>query len=161
MSDVITTVEDRSYELVDLSVVSGVVRQLGVVFPGSTRYREAVTNLRYPHFFVWQIRQGFERERVDKWKIHYLVNIRYRQASQPELVTDLQENLDRVGLAMLNGLEYIYWNDMPVRIERAYYEKVDGVLQFFCEVNVIGTKPVEEYPLMETLEDVKIFLKEE
>lgn len=155
---------EQPYELAATSVTSSLVIQLGEIFPGVKRYREAVPaqSLVYPHFFVHQLTVDSQKERTNYWIVNYFVNIRYHVAPDPTIVTGglLQQQLDDVSIRLMADLEYIYFDDIPVRVMNPRTEKVDGVLHFFCNISVMATKPVEIGPMQEKL-DINILLEED
>jgi len=142
------------YELTATSVTSGLVIALGEAFPGVMRYRETapVQLLAYPHFFVNQLTLDIQPERRNHWMVSYFVTIRYHVAADPSSVNLLQQQLDDISIRLLSDLEYITWNGMPVELKNRRTEKVDGNLFFFCNVNVLATKPIGPEPLQESLE---------
>lgn len=142
------------YEIVALSVVSSLGRQIMLAFPGVPWHRESISVnlLTFPNFFINQLTLDAQPERHNHWWINYLGTIRYRHIDDPGLSWDLQEQLDRVSLTMMDKLTDIYWNDIPVMIRNPRTEKVDGVLHYFCNITVMATKPIEEVAKMMTLE---------
>ncbi|MDR2560073.1 MAG: hypothetical protein LBC86_11125 [Oscillospiraceae bacterium] len=129
-----------AYEIVGESVKSALGQQIMRVFPGVTWYKEQITNLRFPHFFVLQLALQSDEERKGYWWMQYLVNIRYRHVSDPTTMSTIQEALDGVALKMLTEFNTIMWDNIPVRIINPRYEKIDGVLQYFCNIRVQITK---------------------
>lgn len=145
-----------AYELSAISVTSGLVIELGKIFP-YTRYREVVPaqRIEYPHFFVNQLTVSATTERRNHWIIEYLANIRYHVAADPASVSgSLQQRLDDVSIKLLSELDYIYWDGIPVRIKNPRTEKVDGVLHHFCNISVMANKPVEHDPLQGQFETI-------
>lgn len=145
------------YEVVGLSIISGFGAEIMRAFPGITWYREQVPlpQLRYPHFFIHQVSLETTEERKNHWWLRYLINVRYRIAEEPFAVTNLQEQLDTVGLQMLSEINRIstpIWGDISVRLDNTRFEKVDGVLQYFCNVNLQVTEEQEEAIKQQSLE---------
>ena len=64
-----------SYEIVGESVKSAMSIKLGQIFPDITRYKEAITTLKYPHFFIYQI----SMETIAQEKNRYILFVRQPQ----------------------------------------------------------------------------------
>lgn len=144
-----------AYELIATSVTSGLVIQLGEIFPGVTRYRETIPSqlITYPHLFVQQLTLDTQRERRDHWIVNYLANIRYHVAEDPSSVTgSLQEQLDNASIKLISELDHIEWDGMRINITSPRTEKVDGVLYYFCNVSVMAKKERALDPYQDTLE---------
>lgn len=143
-----------AYELISTSVTSGLIIELGKIFPGITRYREVVLAqlLKYPHFYVNQLTMSAVTERRNYWIVDYLANIRYHVAAHPETVTgSLQGSLDDISVKLLSELDHIYFGDNMVRLIGCRTEKVDGVLFFFCNISVMASKLPDPDPMQENL----------
>ena len=144
------------YEVIGECIKSATAIKLGEIFGTSIkRYKENITNLQYPHFFIYQVSLNIAPDTKNKWNLNYLMNIRYRYVADVSTVNDLEQELDRVGLQLLAEFDSIMLERL-VRVTNCRYEKADGVLQFFFNVNVRVTKPVQETIKMNELE-----LKEE
>lgn len=145
------------YEIVALSVVSSLGRQIMLAFPGVPWHREtiSVNLLSFPNFFIQQLTLDTQPERRNHWWLNYLATIRYRHIDDPALAWDLQENLDRVSLTLMDKLTDIFWDDIPVVIRNPRTEKVDGVLHYFCNITVMAKKSVEEFAKMMKLEIIR------
>ena len=143
------------YEIIANSVTSGLVIELGRIFPNVTRYREVVPAqfLVYPHFFVNQLTLDIAPERRNHWRLSYLATIRHHVAADPASVSgSLQQQLDDIGIQLMAELESIAWDGMPINLTGRRVEKVDGNLHFFCNITVMATKPIELDPVQENLE---------
>ena len=57
-------------------------------------------------------------------------------ASDPSTDLRLEQKLDEMALKLMAGLNIIECNDVKIRIEDKNYEKTEGVLHFFCKVNL-------------------------
>lgn len=99
-------------------------------------YKEAVTSPKYPHFFVHQVLLADEERRKNHHILTYSFDLRYRVASDPSTDLRLEQKLDEMALKLMAGLNIIECNDVKIRIEDKNYEKTDGVLHFFCKVNL-------------------------
>lgn len=99
-------------------------------------YKEAVTVPLYPHFFVHQVSLADKEQRKNHHILTYSFDLRYRVASDPSTDLRLEQKLDEMALKLMAGLNIIECNDVKIRIEDKNYEKPDGVLHFFCKVNL-------------------------
>ena len=99
-------------------------------------YKEAVTVPLYPHFFVHLVSVTDEEQRKNHHILTYSFDLRYRVASDPSTDLRLEQKLDEMALKLMAGLNIIECNDVKIRIEDKNYEKQDGVLHFFCKVNL-------------------------
>ena len=139
------------YEIVGESIKSAISIKLGEIFgQDAIRYKEQVTNVKYPNFFINQVSVTPTARGRDRWEIDYLINIRYRYSEDTSTVTNLEQKLDEVGLALCTQLTEINL-ELPVKTYNRSYEKVDGICQFFCNVKIFATT-VEEFVKMQKLE---------
>jgi hypothetical protein len=99
-------------------------------------YKEAVTVPLYPHFFVHLVSVTDEEQRKNHHILTYSFDLRYRVASDPSTDLRLEQKLDEMALKLMAGLNIIECNDVKIRIEDKNYEKTEGVLHFFCKVNL-------------------------
>lgn len=99
-------------------------------------YKEAVTVPLYPHFFVHLVSVTDEEQRKNHHILTYSFDLRYRVASDPSTDLRLEQKLDEMALKLMVGLNIIECNDVKIRIEDKNYEKTEGVLHFFCKVNL-------------------------
>ena len=136
-------------------VKQAITQRLLELFPGIAVYKEAKTNVIYPHFFVYQINLSNEEERKDYFLLHYSMEIRYRVASDSSTDLKLEQNLDGMGLKLLQGFNIIDFEDEKVRCKEKSIEKVDGVLHFFFTIDIL-TKYVSDE---ETIKQNKLNLE--
>lgn len=146
------------YEIIGESVKDAVIRELVRLFPNPPYfvYSETISpvNLRFPHFFVFQLSVNAEEERKDYWWIDYLINIRYRHVDNPQIFgTNIEKALDDVSFELMSGLDTINWfgTRHKVKMSRAN-EKIDGVLQCFYNVRIHAQRPKEEVALQMSLQ---------
>ena len=121
-------------------------------FPGTSVYKEAVTTPNYPHFFIHLISGSDNEERKNHHILNHSFDLRYRVASDPSTDLKLEQKLDAVARKLFAGLNIIDCNDVKIRIENKHYEKTDGVLHFFCEVNMkalLEEEPQEKFKDLE------------
>ena len=148
------------YEIIGETVKSATSIKLGQIFGATTkRYKEAVTNVQYPNFFIYVVTQNITPDTKNRWNIDYLVNIRYRYVEDIETVSDLQQQLDAIGFRLLTEFTEIQL-ERPKKLTNARYEKADGVLQFFFNVRVRVSRELTEEQKMRYLSLYKQ-LKEE
>lgn len=119
-------------------VKQAITQRLLELFPDIAVYKEAKTNIVYPHFFVYQINVSSEEERKDYFLLHYSMEIRYRVASDSSTDLKLEQNLDNVSLKLLQGFNIIDFEDEKVRCKEKSVEKVDGVLHFFFTIDILA-----------------------
>lgn len=146
-----------AYNIIGESIKSATSIKLGEIFGKETiRYKEDVSNLDYPHFFINQVTLTSEDAGLKgRIRLDYLLNIRYRYVADVETITNLQQKLDEVGLKLNTEFTEIMLGK-PVKTYNRNYEKSDGVLQFFCNITVYAKPETEEEPKFKNLE-----LKEE
>ena len=118
-------------------VKQAIVERLLKLFPNVAVYKEAKTNIVYPHFFVYQITLSSEEERKDYHLLSYSMEIRYRVASDSSTDLKLEQNLDNMGLKLLQGFNIIDFEEEKIRCKDKRYEKVDGVLHFFFTIDIL------------------------
>ena len=150
-----------SYEIVGETIKSATSIKLGQIFDNPKRYKENITNQQYPNFHIIQVLltptpKGVGNKRVE---LDYLVNIQYRVAENTETISNLQQQLDAVGLKLTTELTELDL-ERPTKIYNSYYEKADGVLQFFFNIKVFAIPQQEDTQKMKIL-DQEIIIKEE
>lgn len=119
-------------------VKQAITQRLLELFPEIAVYKEAKTNIVYPHFFVYQIGISDEEERKDYHILSYSMEVRYRVASDPSTDLKIEQNLDSMSLRLLQDFNIIQFEDEKVRCKKKTTEKVDGVLHFFFSVDILG-----------------------
>ena len=165
-----------AYEIVGETIKSATSIKIGEIFKVATgqvddkgnpiytypkRYKENVTKQTYPNFHIIQVLltptpKGIGNGRV---QLEYLVNVQYRVAENTETISNLQQRLDEVGLKLCAELTELDL-ERPTKIYNSYYEKADGVLQFFFNIKVFAIPQKPEEQKMRILEQ-EINLKEE
>lgn len=148
-------------ELRSTTVTDAIIKKLLELFPGIAIYEEAISNLRYPHFFIFKLTTDTEEDNFNRYYVNYFINIRYRVAPQPDFVTNLQKQLDAVGLELLSELELVELDGLYYRIQEPRIEKVDGMLQYYCNVSVRTKKDLPQDPLQGSLKTEINIKKEE
>lgn len=141
-----------AYEIIGETIKSATSLKLGQIFDNPKRYKESVTNPVYPNFFINQVNLTITPAGRERVKLDYLMNIRYRVAEDTQTITNLQQQLDEVGLKLCAELLTLDL-ERPTKTRNRNYEKDDGVLQFFFEITVFAIPQTEE---KEKLNDYKL-----
>lgn len=125
-------------ELTGENVKQAIIQQLLKIFPSVKVYKEAITTPQYPHFFVYQISVVDTEERKKYHLMSYAMDVRYRV--KPDSSTDLklEQNLDDMGMKLLQNFNIIDFADEKIRVKEKNTEKVDGVLHFTFNVDILG-----------------------
>ena len=123
-------------ELKSEEIKNALIARLLELSPNTAVYRKAVTVPKYPHFFIHLISVSDEEDRKNYHLLTYSFDLRYRVASDSSTDLRLEQDLDAMALRLFSGLNIIDCTDVKVRIEDKNYEKTDGVLHFFCKVNM-------------------------
>lgn len=127
-----------AYEILGETIKSATSIKLGQIFGSNTiRYKESVVNVKYPHFFISQPSLEITPAGKTRLKLDYLINIRYRIASDVSTVTNVQQQLDAIGTKLCYELLDLPL-ELPTKTRNRYYEKDDGVLQFFFNITVFA-----------------------
>ena len=127
-------------------VKQAVVERLLEAFPDIAVYKEAKTNVVYPHFFVHQINLIDEGERMNHHILYYSMEIRYRTAADSSTDLKLQQNLDTMGLKLSENFNIMDFESSKVRCIDKSTEKSDGVLLFYFGVRIPAIEvSYEEY----------------
>ena len=139
------------YKVIGESIKSATSIKLGEIFGNVKRYKETVTNIQYPNFFIYQVSANINPDTKNRWQIDYLMNIRYRYVKDVATVTNLEETLDNIGLQLMAQFTDITLNRI-VKVKNARYEKADGVLQFFFNITIRIMRELTEGQKMQLLE---------
>lgn len=140
-----------SYEIIGETIKSATSIKLGEIFDNTiTRYKEEVTNPKYPNFFIEQLNMNIREDTKDRWMIDYLMTIRYRYVKDITTVTNLNQKLDEIGLKLCTELTELQL-EKPVKVKNSRYEKDEGVLHFFYNVTVQVKRQTEELIKQEKL----------
>lgn len=167
-----------SYTILSETIKSAISIKLGDIFKVPTgqvdqqgnptytypyRYKETVTNPRYPNFYIVQVNlsqrpNGLQGSRVlanetlvKRMQLDYLCNVQYRYAEDTELVSSIKQKLDEVGFKLnteFNTLDL----ELPVNIYNKNYEKVDNIGQFTFNVTIFAKSEEEIKQVMEKLQ---------
>lgn len=131
------------YTVVGESIKSGLGQELKKLFPNINWYKEQITKVSFPHFFIYQLTLNKVEERKNYYWLSYFITIRYRVSSEPTTISTLQQQLDETSLKLLLELDTIKLftnidtiDDYPVKLTDTRTEKIDGILHYFCNVKI-------------------------
>lgn len=150
------------YQIIGETIKSATSIKLGQIFNNPKRYKENITNPVYPNFWIKQINQNITPMGIGTKRIQldYLMNIQYRIAENTELITNLQQQLDEVGLKLCTEFTELDL-ELPTKVKNAYYEKEEGILHFFFNITVFAIPETDEDEKMKKLELNEYINKEE
>lgn len=140
-----------AYEIIGETIKSATSLKLGQIFEGVTRYKEAVVNVKFPHFFIKEVSLDVTHKGKDRLQLDYLMNIRYRIAEDLSVVTNVNQQLDEVGLKLCTQLTELDL-ELPTKTKNRTYEKDDGVLQFFFNITIFAKPETEDEEKFKDLE---------
>jgi len=141
-----------AYEIIGETIKSATSIKLGQLFGTDViRYKEPVVNVRYPHFFINEVNLDVTHKGKNRLQLDYLMNIRYRIASDLGNVTNINQQLDEVGLKLCSQLTELDL-ELPTKTKNRTYSKDDGVLQFFFNITVFATPDIPEDEKFKELE---------
>ena len=163
-----------AYEIIGESIKSATSIKIGEIFKvpktvnGVTtytspkRYKEHITKQTYPNFHIIQpslivMPKGIGTGRI---QLDYVINVQYRVAENTESITNLQQQLDEVGLKLLTELTELNL-ELPVKTYNRNYEKIDGVGQFTFYVTVFATPEPQETVKFKDLDLTENIIEEE
>ena len=126
----------KEMELHSEDVKEAIIKRLLEIAPDVEVYKEAVTNPKYPHFFVHQINVTDEEERKDYHLLLYSMDIRYRTVSDPSTDLRLNQNLAEMGMKLLTNFNIIDFDESKIKCEDKSLEIEEGVLHFFTTLTV-------------------------
>lgn len=127
----------KEMELHSEDIKESITKRLLEIAPDVQVYKEAVTNPKYPHFFIHQISVSDEEERKDYHLLTYSMDIRYRTVSDPSTDLKLNQNLSSMGLKLLTNFNIIDFNESKIRCNDKSIEVQDGVLHFFTSLTTL------------------------
>ena len=149
------------YEIIGETIKSATSIKLGQIFDNPKRYKENVTNPQYPSFWIVQVNVNITPAGRKRIRLDYLMNIQYRVAENTESITNLQQQLDAVGLKLCTELTELDL-ELPTKTYNRYYEKADGVCQMFFNITVYANPETEEETKMQVLDlDENLYIEEE
>ena len=148
------------YEIIGETIKSATSIKLGEIFDNPKRYKENITNPQYPNFSIIQVNTNITPAGRTRLQLDYLMNIQYRVAENTESITNLQQQLDAVGLKLCAELTELDL-ELPTKTYNRYYEKVDGVCQMFFNITVYAYPETKEETKMQILDTKSSLIIEE
>lgn len=124
-------------EVTGNTIRNAVISKLLEVFPDVYVYDESRTDVKYPHFFVYQISLLCNRERKDYNLLTYSIDVRYRSKADPTLNLELQQELDTIGIELLHNFNIIECGEDKIRCSEKNIEKEDGILHFYFNIVIL------------------------
>lgn len=140
-------------------VKQAIVERLLQVFPNVAVYKEATTNVDYPHFFVYQINLIDSEERKDYHLLYYSMEVRYRVAPDASTDLTLQRDLDNIALKLSQSFNIIDLEDEKVRCIDKSIGKNNGVLQFYFTIRIMVKEVSDEQYVKQNELNVQIDLQ--
>ena len=140
-----------SYEIIGETIKSATSIKLGQIFNNPKRYKENITKQEYPNFHIKQITINITPAGRTRMQLDYLMTIQYRVAENTETITNLQQQLDAVGLKLCTELTELDL-ERPTKTKNRYYEKEDGVVHFFFNITVYTIPDTEDKIRMRNLD---------
>ena len=119
------------------TIKNAIARELSILYPDIAVYKEEQTTpFDFPHFFILQLNVASTEDRKDRYFITYIMNLRYRQVADVELEPRIEQELDSMGVDLITNFVKVTIDNKPYKLKERYYEKVDKVLHFSCQVKV-------------------------
>lgn len=128
----------KEMELHSEDVKEAIIKRLLEIAPDVEVYKEATTNVKYPHFFVHQINVTDEEERKDYHLLSYSMDIRYRTVSDPSTDLRLNQNLAEMRMKLLVNFNTIDFEDSKIKCKDKSVENENGVLHFFTTLQILA-----------------------
>lgn len=159
-----------AYEIVGETIKSAISVKLGKLFDNPYRYKENITKQKYPNFHIVQVEMNVTpkglsttsalNSKRNRIQLDYLMNIQYRIAEDTETISNLQQQLDDIGIKLLTNFTELDL-ERPTKVKDAYYEKADGILQFFFNITVFALPVLDDEIVMNALDSDVELNKEE
>jgi len=146
-------------ELTGENVKEAVVQRLFDIFPDIKFYKESTTNPIYPHFFIYQISVADSEERKNYHLMSYAMEVRYRVKPDSSTDSKLELNLDDMGMKLLQNFNIIDFDDEKIRVKEKNIEKVDGVLHFTFNIDILAKVIPDEKSVKQNKMEVVIYGK--
>lgn len=149
-----------SIKLGDIFKIASTNQQGQTIYTYPKRYKENVTKPSYPSFWIIEVNLAIKNtntdnksvlnKQINRVQLDYLMNIQYRVAENTESITNLQQQLDSVGLQLMANFNELDL-ELPVKVYNKNFEKADGVGQFTFNVSVFAKPEAEQQQTMEDL----------
>lgn len=148
------------YEILGETIKSATSLKLGQIFNNPKRYKENITKQEFPNFHIIQVNVNITPAGRTRLQLDYLMNIQYRVAENTESITNLQQQLDAIGLKLCAELTELDL-ELPTKTYNRYYEKVDGVCQMFFNITVYAYPETKDETKMQILDTKSSLIIEE
>lgn len=139
------------YQIIGESIKSATSIKLGQIFNNPRRYKENITKPTYPNFSINQINLEVTPKGKTRLQLDYLMTIQYRVAQNTEEISNLQQQLDEIGLILTTELTELDL-ERPTKTFNRDYNKDEGVLHFFFNIRVFVIPEKQEEIKMQQLE---------
>lgn len=128
----------------DMDIISGesiknaAVNKVIECLPGVNVYKEVTSTPEFPHCVVHQLSMQCEEERDGYFLLTYNMQIRYTHSYDLSTESRLQQILDNVALTLMANFDLLEMGDGYIRCSEKSYEKVEGVLLFSFDVQILA-----------------------
>lgn len=119
-------------------VKQAIIQRLLEIFPSTSVYKEAKSNVSYPHFFVYQRNLTDKEERKGCHIITYKIDVIYRVAGDSSTDLKLQQNLDNVIFKLTQKFNIIDFEESKIKCTNKTFDKSDGELHFLFDVVIMA-----------------------
>lgn len=122
------------------TIKNAIVMQILREMPDVNIYKESTATPQYPHCVVNIINVGCQEERKGYYLLTYNIMLQYREVADASASNRLQQALDKATLELMIGFDLIPVADTYVRCVEKSAEKVDGVLYFSFNIQLLVNK---------------------
>lgn len=102
---------------------------------------QVVGDMKEPCFFIHQLQVMQSKVRRNMWKFKFIMDVRYHSNVE---ISSLNNDLDAMGIKLLDALDSLYINENLTKIEgdTLYNEKQNNVLHTFVNYELLATEEV-------------------
>lgn len=125
-------------------IIKAIAEKLNLDFNTSEKKYQIYKNqvigeLTKPCFFIHQLQVSMRKVRRNLYEFRFVMDVRYHTDTE---ITSINEELDSMGIKLLDSLETLNIENIKVRREydNGYYEKQDNVLHVFANYIIKGTE---------------------
>ena len=120
------------------TVKNSIVDKLLECLPDVNIYKESTSTPEFPHCVVHQLGLQCQEERDGYFLLTYNMQIRYTHSYDLSTELRLQQILDNVALTLMANFDLLKMGNGYIRCTDKSYEKVEGVLYFSFDINVLA-----------------------
>lgn len=127
-------------------VINAIAKKLNETFNTPTHIYDIYSNqvvgdLKEPCFFIHQLQVTQNKIRRNLWSFRFIMDVRYHSDKE---ISELNTELDNMGVSLLDVLENIQLQGIPIKVESdtLYYEKQNNILHTFVNYKFNGSKEV-------------------